>query len=157
MTDRTTDNHFSYRAFILNNEWHSRITGFLVGILMIGIYLWVFAGFINLLLNLYHSFLNNWSHGAEMMIKQTVIILASLELIRTFKSYLIIGRVKVTFILDVALVVQIGELISLWYRDYSTIEVIVSVFVISILVLLRIITTRFSPDIDTDINDPVNR
>ena len=90
MADQTTDNYFSYRTFILNNEWHSYITGFLVGILMIGIYLWVFSGFINLILNLYHSFLNDWSHGAELMIKHTVIILASLELIRSFKSYLII-------------------------------------------------------------------
>jgi len=150
MTAKSTDSSMTYKTFIFNNEWHSHITGFLVGILMIGIYLWVFAGFINLLMGLYHSFLNNWSHGAETMIKQTVIILASLELIRTFKSYLIIGRVRVTFILDVALVVLIGELISLWYRDYTTTEVIISVFVISMLVLLRIITTRFSPDCDGD-------
>ena len=76
--------------------------------------------------------------------------------IRTFKSYLIIGRVKVTFILDVALVVLIGELISLWYRDYTITEVIISVFVISMLVLLRIITIRFSPDCDGDSSQPIN-
>ncbi len=113
---------------------------------MISIYLWMLAGFINLLTNLYHSFLNDWSHGAETMIKDVVIILASLELIRTFQSYLSIGRVKVTFILDVALVVLIGELISFWYSDYNPIEIIVSVFVVSALVALRIITTKYSPD-----------
>ena len=80
------------------------------------------------------------------MIKDIVIILAALELIRVFQTYLLMGRVKVTFILDVALVVLIGELISLWYREYSMNEVFMSTFVISILVVLRIVTTKFSPD-----------
>ena len=135
-----------YKTFILNHDWHSRIVGFFIGILMIAIYLWMASGFMNLLLNLYHSCPDNWSHGAEVMIKDTVIILASLELIRVFQAYLLMGRVKVTFILDVALVVLIGELISLWYREYSMNEVFMSIFVISVLVLLRIVTTRFSPD-----------
>jgi len=113
---------------------------------MIAIYLWMASGFINLLLNLYHSYPANWSHGAEIMIKDTVILLASLELIRVFQAYLIMGRVKVTFILDVALVVLIGELISLWYSKYTMNEVFMSVFVIGALVVLRIITMKFSPD-----------
>jgi len=83
------------------------------------------------------------------MIKDVVIILASLELIRVFQTYLLMGRVKVTFILDVALVVLIGELINLWYREYSVSDVFMNVFVISVLVILRIITTRFSPDFET--------
>ncbi len=53
---------------------------------------------------------------------------------------------KVTFILDVALVVLIAELISLWYKEYSSNEVFMSIFVISILVVLRLITMKFSPD-----------
>jgi len=114
---------------------------------MIAIYIWVAAGFINLLMNLYDSYLlDDWSHGAEKMIKDIVIILASLELIRVFQSYLSIGRVRVTFILDVALVVLIGELISLWYQEKDIHEVVISIFVITALVILRIVTTRFSPD-----------
>ena len=116
MFDKATNNTPTYKTFILNHEWHSRIIGFLVGVLMIAIYIWIISGFFHLLFNLYHSYPNDWSHGAERMIKDIVIILASLELIRIFRSYLLIGRVKVTFILDVALVVLIGELISFWYR-----------------------------------------
>ena len=136
----------SYTTFILNNEWHTRIIGFLVGILMIAVYIWIASGFINLLLNLYHSYPDNWSHGAEIMIKDIVMILASLELIRIFQSYLLIGRVRVTFILDVALVVLIGELISFWYRNFNITEIALSLFVISALIILRIITTKYSPD-----------
>lgn len=80
------------------------------------------------------------------MIKDTVIMLASLELIRTLQSYLQLGRVKVTFIIDVALVVLIGELISLWYVDYDITEILVNLGVISVLMLLRIVTIKYSPD-----------
>lgn len=136
----------SYKTFVLSNEWHSRIVGFFIGILMMAIYLWMATGFLNLLLNLYHSFPKNWSHGAEVMIKDVVTILASFELIRVCQSYLLLGRVKVTFILDVALVVLIGELISLWYREFEISEVILNVSVITALIFLRIVTTRYSPD-----------
>ncbi len=136
----------SYSTFLLNNEWHAKIIGFLVGILMLAIYLWIIAGIVNLLIHLYSNFLSNWVHSAESMIKEVVIMLATLELIRTLQSYLTLGRVKVTFILDAALVVLIGELISLWYGEYSTSEVIVNILVISVLTVLRIITTKFSPD-----------
>jgi len=146
MDEKTSNSTPAYKTFILDHEWHLHIVGFFIGIFMIAIYFWMACGFINLLLNLYHSYPDNWSHGAEVMIKDTVIILASLELIRVFQAYLLMGRVKVTFILDVALVVLIGELISLWYREYSMNEVFMSVFVVSILVVLRIITTKYSPD-----------
>ncbi|MBL4773484.1 MAG: phosphate-starvation-inducible PsiE family protein [Alcanivoracaceae bacterium] len=146
MTTKTNAPKPVYKTFIMNHTWHSRIVGFFIGILMIAIYLWMASGFINLLLNLYHSFPNNWSHGSETVIKDIVIILALLELIRIFQAYLTMGRIKVTFILDVALVVLIGELISLWYREYNIVEVLLSIFVIAVLVLLRIVTSRFSPD-----------
>jgi len=146
MSNNISNNTPAYKTFILNHGWHSHIVGFFIGILMITIYLWMTLGIIHLLLNLYQSFPDNWSHGAEVMIKDIVVILATLELIRVFQTYLLMGRVKVTFILDVALVVLIGELISLWYREYSTNEVFMSTFVISILIALRIVTTKFSPD-----------
>jgi uncharacterized membrane protein (DUF373 family) len=135
-----------YRTFLLSSEWHLRIVGFFIGLLMIAIYFWLASGFVNLVLNLYHSYPDQWSHGAERMIKDTVILLASLELIRVFQAYLAMGRVKVTFILDVALVVLIGELISLWYREYLMEEVFMSTFVIVVLTVLRILTTKYSPD-----------
>ena len=80
------------------------------------------------------------------MITDVVVILAILELIRTLQSYLELGRVKVTLILDAALVVLIGELISLWYSEYTNQEVLLSLAVIALLTVLRIVTTRYSPE-----------
>ncbi len=150
MNTNTNQKKFRFTAFILDHEWYSVIIGFLVEILMISIYLWISGGIIYLLYHLYTNALIDWSHGAEAMIKQVVIMLAALELIRTLQSYLVLGRVKVTFILDAALVVLIGELISLWYDEYQATEVIINISVISILTVLRIITTKYSPNIQDE-------
>jgi uncharacterized membrane protein (DUF373 family) len=98
-----------------------------------------------------------WGHEAEKIIIDVVIILAILELVRTLQSYLELGRVKVTLILDAALVVLIGELISLWYRDYTATEVILSMGVITMLTLLRIITVKFSPELCNEDEEFENR
>ncbi len=82
-------------------------------------------------------------------------MLSALELIRTLQSYLLLGRVRVTFILDAALVVLIGEQINLWYDEYQTSEVIINISVISILTVLRIITTKYSPDTQEE-NEPTS-
>ncbi len=146
MKHSVNNKDIQYSTFLLNHEWHAKIIGFLVGALMLGIYFWILGGIITLLIHLYTYLPGNWAHGAEKMIKEVVIMLASLELIRTLQSYLILGRVKVTFILDAALVVLIGELISLWYGEYSLSEVIMNISVISVLTILRIITTKYSPN-----------
>lgn len=136
----------SKKSFLLSNQWHAKVVGLLAGILMIVIYFWITVGLVELVLSLYHAYIEGWAHGAEQMIKDVVIILASLELIRVLQSYLTIGRVKVTFIIDVALVVLIGELISFWYRDFDLTAVLSSVFVITVLVALRVATSKYSPD-----------
>jgi uncharacterized membrane protein (DUF373 family) len=135
----------AYKTFLLNNEWHSYIIGFFVGILMISIYLWMLAGIVSILLHLYHSFFADWSRTAEHMIKDVLITLALLEFIRILQSYLILGRVRVTFIIDVALVVLIGELIGFWYQKVNISEIFLGLGVISALVLLRTVTSKFSP------------
>lgn len=118
---------------------------------MLVLYIWIGSGLLNLLFQLYHSIASGWEHSAQKMIVDVVIILAALEIIRTLQSYLELGRVKVTFILDAALVVLIGELIGLWYRKFSTRAVVLSLGVIVLLTFLRIITMKFSPDAFEDI------
>jgi len=145
MTQTTQQTTPTYKTFILNHEWHAYIIGFFVGILMIAIYFWMIAGVISILNLLYHSIFDNWSHSAEYMIKDVLIILALLEFIRVLQSYLMLGRVRVTFIIDVALVVLIGELIGFWYRKANMPEILLGIAVISVLIVLRIVTSKFSP------------
>lgn len=134
-------------VFLLtDSDWHARTIQFIVGVLMLALYVWITAGVLNLLLNLSDIFKSGWTQIAEHIIVDIVLILAMLELIRILQSYLSLGRVKVTFILDVALVVLIGELIGLWYKEYTFVEVGLHIAVITTLILLRIVSIRFSPN-----------
>jgi len=148
MNNSITQSTPAYKTFILNHEWHRYVIGFFVGAFMITIYLWMIVGLFSLLIHLYHSFFDGWSHSAEYMIKDVLVILALLEFIRILQSYLILGRVRVTFIIDVALVVLIGELIGFWYRKVDMPEVFLGIGVISVLIALRTITAKFSPACD---------
>jgi len=145
----TTPNLSSIKIlfFKLDLSHYARLQQMIIGFLMFSLSLWLAAGVISLLLNLYHVVDKGWSHGAEHVITEVLILMAILELIRTLQSYLEIGRVRVTLILDAALVVLIGELIGLWYREYSMMEVMLSLGVITLLTLLRIVTIKFSPEI----------
>jgi uncharacterized membrane protein (DUF373 family) len=133
--------------FLLRSAWHEQAVRFMVGLVMLIIYVWIAAGVVHLGMLLYSTIDSSWTKPAKIMITEVVTILAALELVRTLQSYLQIGRVRVTFILDAALVVLTGELIGLWYRtNYSAMESMLSLAVIIALVALRIVTFKYSPD-----------
>ncbi len=144
MTDQAIAKKESFK--LIDTNWHTRAIQFIVGLLLIALYLWVGAGIVSLMSNMPQIIEKGWASVAEHIIIDVVLILAILELIRTLQSYLEVGRVKVTFILDVALVVLIGELIGLWYQDYTIKQVGLNITVITILTLLRIVSVRYSPD-----------
>ena len=119
----------------------------LTGLLILVLCVWMLAGSIAILRNLPTVFEHGWAAAAEHTIIDALILLALLEVIRTVQAYLRLGRVRVTFILDTALVVLIGELMGLWFREYAPEKVLLGVAVIAALVALRFVTARFSPAI----------
>src|SRR3989344_9134559 len=116
----------------------------LTGMLIVALCLWMLAGFIYLVAGLRETLTAGWASIAEHVIIKALIMLALLEVIRTLQAYLKLGRVRVTFILDTALVVLIGELMGLWFKEYSSGKVFLGTGVIAILVALRIVTNKFS-------------
>lgn len=118
----------------------------LAGLLILTLSLWMLGGIIQLLLGLRELPNHLWAGLAEQVIINSLILLALLEVIRTLQAYLLLGRVRVTFILDTALVVLIGELMGLWFREYAPEKVLLGLGVIVALVILRIVTTRYSPE-----------
>ncbi len=132
---------------LLNTEFYSIIIRGLVGLLMISLCLWVLFGIGHILVNLYHAGLDQWDAAAGRTIVNILTLLAMLEIFRTLQSYLEIGRVRVTFILDAALVVLIGELISMWFKNHTPQELLLSLGVIAVLIILRIVTAKMSPQI----------
>jgi uncharacterized membrane protein (DUF373 family) len=113
---------------------------------MLAVGLWMLTGVVQLLLHLPEAFARDWVGAAEQTIVSCLVLLALLEVMRTLQAYLALGRVRVTFILDTALVVLIGELMGLWFREYAPEKVLLGIGVIVTLVILRIVTVRFSPE-----------
>jgi uncharacterized membrane protein (DUF373 family) len=118
----------------------------MVALLLMALILWMLAGIVQFVIDLGRAFDTGWAKLAEHAIVNSLIMLALLEVVRTLQSYLALGRVRVTFILDTALVVLIGELMGLWFREYAPEKVLLGLGVIITLVALRIITARFSPE-----------
>ena len=118
----------------------------LIGALIIVLCLWLLAGSFEMTLSLATAFTGNWATAAERTIINALVLLALLEVIRTLQAYLKLGRVRVTFILDTALVVLIVELMGLWFREYAPEKVLLGLGVIIALVALRLVTARFSPE-----------
>ena len=125
----------------------------LTGLLIVVLCAWMLVGGINMVLALGSAFGSGWASAAEHTIINALILLALLEVIRTLQAYLRLGRVRVTFILDTALVVLISELMGLWFREYAPEKVLLGLGVIVALVVLRIATARFSPELHTA--DPI--
>ena len=121
----------------------------LVAMLMMALTLWMAAGIVQFVFELRKVLDSGWSKLAEHAIINSLIMLAMLEVIRTLQSYLVLGRVRGTFILDTALVVLIGELMGLWFREYAPEKVLLGLGVIVTLAVLRITTARFSPESNT--------
>lgn len=134
------------QIFLLSPDWHAQTVRVLICGLMISLYILVGAGIVSLSIALYHAVANGWATQAKVVITDVVIILALLELVRTFQFYLELGRVKLRFIIDAALVVLIGELIGLWYQDHPLAAFAKSMVAIIILTLLRVIAVKYSPE-----------
>jgi uncharacterized membrane protein (DUF373 family) len=132
------------------NRFYPALVRSLTGLAIVALCAWMGTGVIVLVLDLGKVFASGWASVAERAIIDTLIMLALLEVIRTLQSYLKLGRVRVTFILDTALVVLIGELMGLWFREYAPEKVLLGLGVIVALVVLRIVTARFSPEIAGD-------
>jgi len=138
-----TDNDFWLH---IADRFYPALVRSLTGLAIIALCAWMGAGVIVLVLDLGKVFTNGWASVAEHAIIDTLIMLALLEVIRTLQSYLKLGRVRVTFILDTALVVLIGELMGLWFREYAPEKELLGLGVIVSLVVLRIVTAHFSPE-----------
>jgi uncharacterized membrane protein (DUF373 family) len=118
----------------------------LTGLVIVALGLWMLAGVVQLVIGLGELLEGRWAAMAEHAIINSLVMLALLEVVRTLQAYLSLGRVRVTFILDTALVVLIGELMGLWFREYDPGKVLLGLGVIVVLVVLRIVTARFSPE-----------
>jgi uncharacterized membrane protein (DUF373 family) len=79
------------------------------------------------------------------LVVNVLMIMAVVELFRTVKAYFTEGRLKVTYIIDTALVVMITEMMGFWYREIEVTRVALAIALILALMFVRIMAIRFSP------------
>jgi uncharacterized membrane protein (DUF373 family) len=87
--------------------------------------------------------------GLHTAIKELIInvlmVLALLELFRTVKAYFTEGRIKVTYIIDTALVVVITDIMGFWYREIEVVRVALAIALVLALMGVRIMAILYSP------------
>jgi uncharacterized membrane protein (DUF373 family) len=81
----------------------------------------------------------------RLVIVDTLILLAVVELFKTALTYFTEGRVKVTFIVDTILVVMLTEVISQWFKDAHWTRLAFLGGILLVLGTMRILAVRWSP------------
>ena len=115
-------------------------------VLLAGIAFGIIGAGFNLLAETGQLFSINGQHTAmRELVINVLMVLAVVELYRTVKAYFTEGRVKVTYIIDTALVVIITEIMGFWYREIEVARVGLAIALMVTLMCVRIMAIRFSP------------
>jgi len=85
-------------------------------------------------------------HGLEAALVDALGVLALVEIYRTAMAYFIEGRVKVTYIIDTVLVALLTETLAFWYREVEASRIGLLLALVAVLMGLRILAIRFSPN-----------
>lgn len=89
--------------------------------------------------------LGELSQGIKRVVISSLAILALVEVYRAAYVYFTEGRVKVTYIVDTALVVLITEILSVWYAESDYWRMSAAVVLLLTLALIRLVAVRYSP------------
>ncbi len=115
-------------------------------VLLTGMSFGIVGAGLDLLAETGHLFATDGLHKAlKELIINVLMVLAVVELFRTVKSYISEGRVRVTYIIDTALVVIITEIMGFWYREVEVARVGLAIALMLALMCVRIMAIRFSP------------
>lgn len=117
-------------------------------ILLLGAMVWVVIKSIIMLRGNWDDTVQNIS---RMVIVNTLMVLALLEVFRTTLAYFSEGRVKVTYLIDTVLVVVLSEVMVFWFKDIEYKKIMMVIALVFTLIIARILAIRFSPSkIDID-------
>lgn len=85
------------------------------------------------------------SQVLKQVVIRTLAILALIEVYRTGYVYFTEGRVKVTYIVDTALIVLMTEILSVWFAETDYRRLAAAVAMLLSLGLIRVLAIRYSP------------
>lgn len=89
--------------------------------------------------------------GTQVIIVDTLTLLALFEIYLTILTYFKESRVKVTFVVDSVFIIMLSELMKLWFNHQATIENCgLMIAVLFSLAIIRLLTVRYSPSKEQD-------
>ena len=83
--------------------------------------------------------------GLRQMLLNVLNLLAVIEILKTGLSYLVDGRVRVTYIVDTVLIVMLNEVITFWFSNNHT-GYMSLILILLTLIVVRILAIKYSPD-----------
>lgn len=141
----TKSRHFHQKAAVILSETINVLIYVLLTITTIGIIVGVYQTGLHLYQNTIGS--NGISQVIETLIIDLILMLALIEVFRIFVSYLTKGRVRVTLVVETVLIVMLNEIIRSWFEDKPHENILYLLVAASVLMVLRILAIRYSPNL----------
>ncbi|WP_297890405.1 phosphate-starvation-inducible PsiE family protein [Sulfurihydrogenibium sp.] len=100
----------------------------------------------NILLELYKNY-PNIKIMVETLINSTLSIFIMIEIVKSINDYIALKRVRISVIIDISIIILLRELvIGLYQHNISTDFAILLTGISLLLVIMRILTLKYSPD-----------
>lgn len=101
------------------------------------------------------EFVDLWKSSLQLVtqviIVDTLTLLALFEIYLTILTYFKESRVKVTYVVDSVFIIMLSELMKLWFNHQATIETCgLMIAVLFSLAIIRLLTVRYSPSKEQD-------
>ncbi|WP_028950623.1 phosphate-starvation-inducible PsiE family protein [Sulfurihydrogenibium subterraneum] len=100
----------------------------------------------NIIFSLYQNY-PNLKQMIESLINNTLSIFIMIEIIKSINDYIALKRVRISVIIDISIIILLRELvIGLYQHNISTEFSILLIGIIFLLVIMRVITLKYSPN-----------
>lgn len=101
---------------------------------------------VNIIFSLYQSY-PNIKQMVESIINNTLSIFIMIEIIKSINDYIALKRVRISVIIDISIIILLRELvIGLYQHNISTEFSILLTGIIFLLIIMRVITLKYSPN-----------
>ena len=130
-----------------SSAFYEKLVRLILIVLILTIISGMLGGVVITILHLRLLFTIGIEHALRVIIIDALTILAVLEIFRTTLAYFSEGRVKVTYIIDTAIVVMVTEIMACLFKEFDLYKMGMLAFLVLILCVMRIFTVKYSPSI----------
>ena len=130
-----------------SSAFYEKLVRLILIVLILTIISGMLGGVVITILHLRLLFTMGIEHALRVIIIDALTILAVLEIFRTTLAYFSEGRVKVTYIIDTAIVVMLTEIMACLFKEFDLYKMGMLTFLVLTLCVTRIFTVKYSPSI----------